>query len=384
MIMKDRNWLPSFLKPIIRLLVYPQERAKFLREPKIKRAQDELIKQYPKNTKKLVVFLIQGADYDSGVDKITGGTISIVSLCEKSAKLKSVHQAEVLLCTFPGQHLLLKHVQFLNNTTVFRYEQLASYFTDAEEVLFHIPEYLCDHFILLGKANTWSWLKQLRKVHINILNQNIRLMPEPERLKVLHVYVTEITITTAHQQYCNQYYRDLYQVPLHKFSVWISPEKYFFKDFKDKSELMVVSPDFHPLKQVILEKIERETGVQVKVIQNLTYEQYKELIAKAKWALTFGEGLDGYFIEPVFSGAISFAVFNKDFFTKDFKELPTLYDSVDQLMLEICTDILEYNNDRIKFDVTQKEQFDLCAKYYSAQTYSENIIKFYNSDFSFK
>src|SRR5690349_1478686 len=121
--MKERKWLPSFLKPILRFIYYPQERAKVFREPGLKRIQNDRIKQFDAKAKKLIVFLIQGADYDTGSDKISGGIISIVSLCEESRKLKAVHGSEVMLCTFPDQHVLIRHSQFKNETDVFRYEQ---------------------------------------------------------------------------------------------------------------------------------------------------------------------------------------------------------------------------------------------------------------------
>ena len=98
---------------------------------------------------------------------------------------------------------------------------------------------------------------------------------------------------------------------------------------------MVVSPDPHPAKEAVMDLLNSVTGLRIQVIQNLTYEQYKELISRARWSLTFGEGLDGYFIEPVFSGSVSFAVYNEEFFTQDFKPLSTVYSSYEELLKRI-------------------------------------------------
>ena len=150
--------IPSFLKPLIRFVYYPQERKKVFRERGIKRMQDQTIQKFDSSTNKLVIFLVAGADYDTGTDKISGGIISIVSLCEESAKLKSIHGAEVVLCTFPGQHLLQKFTQFRNETNVLRYDQLEKYFAKVKEVILQLPEYMCNHFVNLRDAGEFCWL----------------------------------------------------------------------------------------------------------------------------------------------------------------------------------------------------------------------------------
>jgi hypothetical protein len=61
----------------------------------------------------------------------------------------------------------------------------------------------------------------------------------------------------------------------------------------------------------------------------MTYQEYKATISKAKWALTFGEGLDGYFVEPIFSGDSSFSVYNPSFFIEDSWSLRTVYRDYD-------------------------------------------------------
>ena len=66
---------------------------------------------------------------------------------------------------------------------------------------------------------------------------------------------------------------------------------------------------------------------------------FKKVISEAKWALTLGEGLDGYFIEPIFSGAIGFSVYNSRFFTEDFESLETVYSDYDELIKKMPMDI---------------------------------------------
>jgi hypothetical protein len=375
--------IDTIVKPAVRFVYYKQQRAKVFREGRIRRIQNKLIRQFDPAAKKLIVFLVGGADWNSGIDKISGGIISIVSICEESASLKEVHGAEVIMCTLPGQHLMLKHTQFKNNTDVFRFDQLRKYFTGVNDIIFHVPEFLCGYLIEhLDEVNI-NWLKAIDKVQINILNQNIKLMPSPSIVQDLKSLAHLVTSTTAHQRYCTQEARNYYGIPVHKFSVWISPEKYTYRKYPEKENIVIVSPDLHPMRDAVLEKLHAIPGLEVITIRNLTYEAYKSVIARAKWAITFGEGLDGYIIEPVFSGAIGFAVYNEEFFTADFKALPTIYDSYETLLEAITTAISTLDN-QLPFEAYQKLQYDLCAKYYSHETYAANIKAFYLENYTFR
>jgi hypothetical protein len=374
---KISKYSPDFVKKIYRLARYKNERHKFLREPAIKRTQDKNIQQRydPKNTN-LIVFLIPGSDWATGKEKISGGTISIVSICEQTAAMQEIHGAQTIMCTMNGDHLLLKHHMFSNNTDVYRFEQLASFFVNTTKIIIHIPEFLVEHFPASLSGFELKWLKKMKHVHFNIMNQNVRLMPEPDKIEGLKKLVDKITITTAHQKYCSLQYRKYYGVPIHKLSVWISPEQYKYVNWSEKENLLVVSPDPHPMKASILELLQNIKGLKVQIIQNLTYEQYKLLVSRAKWALTFGEGLDGYFIEPVFSGAVAFAVYNEEFFTPDFKGIGTVYDSFEKMHERIVTDIGALDEFE-RYSIYQKQQFNLCALYYNIKEYQKNIALFY-------
>jgi len=140
---------------------------------------------------------------------------------------------------------------------------------------------------------------------------------------------------------------------------------------------MIISPDEHELKSAVLGTISKNMpDIRLQIIQNLTYEEFKSTISRAKWALTFGEGLDGYFIEPIFSGCVGFAVYNEQFFTHDFRSCRTVYPSYQSLLDSICNDMTELDNED-SFTRYQREQYECCAKYYSYQQYQDNIFSFY-------
>src|SRR5262249_52306437 len=130
-------------KDAFRFVRYGNQRKKVFREVGIRKAQDQALRQqFDAGGDKLIVFLVPGSDWATGKDLISGGTMSIVSICQETALMKEVHGAQTILCTANGDHLLLKHEKFQNNTTVFRWSQLAPYFRKCREVMIHIPEFI--------------------------------------------------------------------------------------------------------------------------------------------------------------------------------------------------------------------------------------------------
>lgn len=371
------------IKKVYRLIRYKGERIKTASYWLISNQQNKLLKQeYNSLAKKIIVVIVDGTDYATGKEKMSGGIISIISICETSKKLLQNNDTQVICCTLNQEGLLLKYNNFFNTTTIFRFEQLRSFFVNIQEIIIHIPEYLTAFFISSLTAKDEVFFKRIRARHFNILNQNINLMPNIEVVQQLQKLATLTTITTAHNQYCNQYYREKYNIPLHKLSVWISPEKYTFVEEKDKENLLVYSPDNVLDKQKIIQKLQQIEGLQLYQIQNITYEEYKQVIGRAKWSITFGEGLDGYFIEPIFSGAISFAVYNSHFFTHSFKNCKTIYNSYEEMYNCIIDDIIKLGNNE-NYVAYQRQQYQQCAALYNSKEYEKNIELFYNHQFTF-
>ena len=342
-----------------------------------KKRQSELLQQnYWKDTKKLIIFLTPG------VDLVNGGVMSISSLFEETKRLKQIHESESILCTYPSDPALLKYTKFKNNNFLYDFSQVLTYFNNLESLIIHIPEHYIYRFNLFITNKNRSQLRKIKNVQINILIQNWDYLPSNKYIQALQKLGT-LTSTTAHSKYSTLELRNRLGFPLHKLSVYISPEQYSKKPYGEKENLLIVSPDVHSRKTEILSLIHRELPeLQIKIIQNLTYEQYKQTISKAKWALTFGEGLDGYFVESVFSGAISFSVYRPEFFTKDFQQLRTVYCSYDVLAAKICDDFRHFGNSKT-FNDYQQQQFDLCAKEYKHANYVKNLELFYQRKYTF-
>lgn len=287
------------------------------------------------------------------------------------------------MCTIPGDPLLLKYTWFKNGNNLYGFSQVLSYFQNLQSLILHVPEYAIVKFLRNISFKDKLRLKKIKEVHINLMIQNIDYLPPVQNIEGLRK-LGRLTCTTAHEAYSNPDLRKELNIPLHKLSVFMSPEKYDRKSYMEKENLMVVSPDSHPRKSEALGLIAKQLPeLKLQVIRNLSYDEYKKTISRAKWALTFGEGLDGYFIETIFSGGISFSTYNSRFFTEDFKPLRTVYDNYDVLVQKICSDIRDLDNETAFADY-QNEQFDLCHKHYDHKKYIENLESFYKGDYTYK
>lgn len=336
---------------------------------KINQEQIKFIHSIPQNIKQAIVFIVPGFDI------VNGGVLSIFSLAEETRKLFKNSEKMVFLCSMPGEPPILRFTKFQNRFRVVSFECFLKNTMRFDNLLVHLPEnrvnkivqYIDHYHPLLSKMT----------IAFNILLQNINLAPLKTNIDYLKK-IGKVSCTTAHEAYTNKITEERLGIEIQKMSVYVSPEQYENVTFENKKDQIVVSPDKDPNKKRILNKI-KECEYACKLIQvnNMTYDNYKKLLSGSKWALTFGEGLDGYFVETVFSGGIAFAVYNTNFFTSDFKDLETVYSSFDEMNNKIVEDLTRLNN-KASFCEYQKRQFDLCAKYYKYSEYVANIKMFYS------
>lgn len=314
-----------------------------------------------------------------GYDRVNGGILSITSLAEETARLKDQHGADVFVCTIPGDPPLLRFTRFANHCEICDLAMLLSRLDDNSTVLMHIPEIFMERISnsidsIASRFPAIAW-------QFNILLQNIDLIPRREHVEKLKGH-GNITCTTAHEAYSNRETEKLIGCPVHHFSVWVSPEKYIRKNYAEKDNLIVVSPDKHLNRKEILDSLKsRLPNYEFKIIKNMTYEEYKRVIAQAKFSITFGEGLDGYFVESVFSGGIGATVFNSRFFTNELSCLPFVYQSWDELQLELPNDI-NSADEQINYLSIQTQQFTVFAMMYSHSNYIKNLKLYYQKFFT--
>lgn len=321
--------------------------------------------------KRYVVFLLAGSD------TVSGGVISILSIAQESKKLLEGQDARVLVCTALGDAPLRQYTMFDNEAELFPFEEFLRVVPAGSSVLVQVAECEIRHMILsrfdaFRCANvTWS---------INILLQNIKLIPssaDVERMKRLG----PVTATVSHAAYANQGTAARLGCQVHFLSTLVCPEAYERTTFRDKEKLIVVSPDAHPLKYAMLQLVaERLPDHEVVEIRNMTYQQYKETILRAKFSFTFGEGLDNYFVETVFSGGIGMAFYNDQFFTPDYRELPGVFSKPGE-NLNVITGFMAAVDNAETYDKIAATQRSLLAKKYVRAEYLENIRTFYERFF---
>ena len=353
-----------------------------LNDSKIRKYQSELLKEnYNPNTKKLIIFLT------SGYDMVNGGILSISSMYEETTKLKEIHGAETIKCIVPGEPLILKYTKFKNQDYIYNFTEILSFFGNLDSLIIHIPEYACRFTFDKISKEEYSILDKIKDLHINILMQNIDVANNQlNKIKGLKQKFNNITGTMAHENYTNLENRQKFGFPIHKFSTYVSPEQYHFKTYIEKENILIVSQpeDEHPSRTKRLKLLRNEfPEMEIKVIENITYDEFKKVISKSKWALTFGEGLDGYFIEPIFSGAIAFSVFNSRFFTKDFKSLETVYNDYEELIKKMPMDLKRLDSKKY-YKLYQEQEFERCSKYYDYNEYIENLKLFYQGEYTYK
>jgi hypothetical protein len=373
--------LLNLIKTVYRLFRYNAEWKKQFREVNIRKTQNASIRKIDSRTEKIILFFIPGADYYSGKESISGGLISIVSLAQETSLIFKETSVQVLCATYYNEHLVFKLSSFNNETQVFSPVQLENYFSNVNDLILHIPELYVADFVQNHLQN--SWFKGINSIQINILNQNIQFMPDHNVINKLKSKFSNCTITTAHKKYCNPYYRNLYGIPLHQLSVWISPENYIRKSGHEKENLILFSPDNQELTQRLISHLSNELpSFKFQVIQGLSYEEYKELISNAKYLITTGEGLDAYFIETYFSGGVAFALKNLNFFDEKYLHLSCLFEHQVNLntlflkLIEKYQNLEEYNN--LNSSVSK-----LLCEDYSYISYQNNLRKFYNEEYTY-
>lgn len=371
----------QIIKIIYRLFKYEAEWRKQFREIKIRRRQKEIIKYFDSKTEKLIIFLIPGAEYYSGKESISGGLISIISLSQETSCIFNESDTITLCSTYYNNHLIYNITSFENHTEILSTDVIEKYFKSVKNLIIHIPELFVKDFVDMQKEN--KWLNSIPSIQVNILNQNIQLMPEAVVIQTLKTKYSDCTITTAHKKYCNTELREKYDVPIHQLSVWISPENYQKLRFEEKDKLILFSPNNKYLTDQIITHLQSKLlDYNFQIINGLSYETYKKLISKAKFVITTGEGLDAYFIETYFSGGVAFAVKNLNFFDSKYLNLPCLF-NIEENIEEKMFNLIINHNDIVNYKNLNNQVYTLLSQDYSYTTYQTNLKKFYLKNYTY-
>jgi hypothetical protein len=328
-----------------------------------------------KNTKKLIVFFIPPKN------DINGGIMSIFSICKYSREI--CPDAQCVITTFPSKVTYERNTFFKNDEKIYRWEQIVNNAKNVKELIIHIPEYFSDKFSTALTNKDFKFLKQIENVQINILNQNIELMPEPEKIKGLYKITNNVTQTIAHDRYATQEVCDKWQIPTHFLSVHIDTSGYRSYAFEEKEKIIVLSPDEAPYKEAIVKKLKQELpDFKLITVENMPFDEYMDLIAKAYFTISFGEGFDGYFNQPQAVRGLGMAVYNSDFFPDEsWLELKNVYKSPADMENNIVNDIKELSaNKELYYSLINKMNEKL-STLYGEDLFKRNLEKFYKEEY---
>lgn len=329
------------------------------------------------NTEKIVLFLVPN------LSMISGGLMSIYSMCEYSRNI--CKDSFCLISTHPGDYTYAVNDKFKNNEKIYRWEQITKNAKNVKEMILHIPEYYSQEFYSdLGESDI-KFLKSIKKLHINIMNQNIELMPEPEGIKNLYELTSQITQTTAHHRYAKQEICDKWTIPMHFFSVYIDYSKYKQYSFDEKEKIIVLSPDSNDFKENIVDKLQRELpDFKLITVQDMTFSEYMDLISKAYFTITFGEGMDGYFCAPHFVNSVGITVYNDNFFPdSSWLNLKNVYSDYNDLLSNLVSDINFLISSPEDYQKIIQEYCYRMMELYSLEKFKDNLERFYKKEYDF-
>lgn len=330
-----------------------------------------------KKAQKAIVFLTPGESL------VNGGVMSIYSLCRYSRELNPAYYC--CICTYPHKLTYARNTAFPNQERILRFEKFLEQAAHIQELILHVPEYYSEFLYEDLSPQERAFLKQIPKLHINIMNQNIQLMPPAEKIKSLYSLTAHITQTTAHNRYANQQICDQWQMPVHLFSVYLPIEEYKRYPFENKTKTVVFSPDETPHKQKVAALLKQHLkGWKFVTVKKLTFSQYMELISRSFFTITFGEGFDGYFTQPCRIGSLAFAVYNDKFFpSPDWKQLKNIYESDEEMEKRIVEDILYFSTHPEEYMQTAQKTDDLRKTLYSKEKFLDNLRRFYRQEYDF-
>ena len=319
--------------------------------------------------------------------QVGGGYMSIFNIAATSRKV--LGDAAVALCIGPGNpDIYSKNTLFPNNEKVWRWAQVRhSIKHRVKKLILHLPECFVVEFLHNLSRRDKRFLRSVPELRINIMNQNILLMPERKELEGLRAFTDKVTQTTAHAKYNSQEMCDKYCLPTMRIGTYHSYGAYKTYDWDKKEKIIAYSPDRHPMKDEVLGMLRVSCPEYTLMeIRGISFLEYMDLIARAMFVITFGEGLDGYFTQPLRVGTLSFTVYNTDFFTLDpvWKTLQNVFDSYEAMKDKIAGLITTtFASQRAYYSCVGSAVAVLDKGRMTSEQYVGNIKRFYAEDFDY-
>ncbi|MAM94586.1 hypothetical protein [Parvibaculum sp.] len=317
-------------------------------------------------------------------DTISGGIYSMFSIASHLRKMKREHGYEVIVMTRPQEAGLtyFRNTNFLNSENVYRFSMLQRC-SNLKELYLHIPEYTASNFFNDLSKKDIAFLLKLDRLKINLLNQNIKLMPAPEALDDIRALANDLTQSVAHHSYFSQEIADTYNLPTLLLPAYTDLSAYPQASYEEKEKLIIYSPDNAPHKKACLKKIKEELpDFELVEIRDITFDRFMDLATRCMFSITFGEGFDGYLAQPIHQGGLSFSIFEEEFFPSGhFLEYQNIFASPEEMTEEICARMLYFQRNPDEYKKLNRQWIEEYEKLYSYDDYCAKIRKLAMGEF---
>lgn len=335
------------------------------------RAQDLMVPMEIIDTQKLAVFFVPEHNV------MSGGIYSIFSIANVMRKARRQHGFDVLIMTRPNSDstTYLRNSAFRNAETVLRAEQLRL-FSEVSELQLHIPEYATVEFVRNLSQELTQYLLKRDHLHINILNQNIRLMPEPEKFRDLRRMADTIGQSISHHAFFNQDLTDHYDLPSLLLPAYTDLTPFPASSFEEKENLILYSDDDATYKKAVLDQLREMGDYELVKIKDITFDMYMDLATRCKFSVSFGEGFDGYVAQPIYQGGIGMALYTDEFFPDDsYMDFENFFNTEKEMIDGIVPTIRRLEKDKSRYEALNAGLLAKWEKLYNYDDYVAQIGK---------
>lgn len=309
-------------------------------------------------------------------EMISGGVLSIYFLLKTTRQL---FPDFIVLPVVVGkwQHYF-KINWFRNDYFIYNLLDLKKCLLNANKILVHVPE---DFYVDYSKKILkYSLLPLAKRTRLNILNQNELLMPSQKQVEEYKKLYASVSMTLAFEVNLHNQYPYLDHEP-YFLSSWFYGNEVEEVEYNKKQDLCIISPDKHPLKEQIVNKLETELYLKCIEINNMKYDVFKELQSKAKWSVTFGEGFDGYSGGAFAKGGIGFGVYDRNFFPDALKDnLPMTFFSSYEELLDNIIQVMKLLDNPVKYTAYVKEMLPKVLMHNTPEKVRINLMNFYKGE----
>lgn len=334
--------------------------------------QDHAFPRGLEQTRKLIAVLVPERNI------VNGGILSLFTFAAELRRQKAVHGCDVVVATRPQAAPIthFRNTNFTNAENVFRFPQLLRC-ANLEELIVLLPEYSAHDFAASLSRRERSFLTGLKRLRIHILNQNIDAMPPPEDVADLFSLTPEVTLSVGHHGSYSPDMADRYRMPLMLMVPHADLTPYPSRVFAEKEKLVIYSPDDAPWKKACLAAVAAALpDFELREIRGISFDAFMDLAARCMFSMTFGEGFDGYFVQPMQKGGIGFSVFNDRFFpSAAMASYPNLFTDPADMIARIGDVMGMLRADPARYDALSAEWCETIESLYRYEDFRERVSR---------